>query len=123
MAHRQISGHRLECAGVARSRQHVLFSVTDSAPFLCSRSVVVVVQEAAEAFAADDALIPSCLTVDGENQHVAQALMIPFVVISADVRGVRGFADDLVVLVDGHPRRPQWHPSASPTANPTELEA
>ena len=45
---------------------------------------VVVLQEAAQALAADDALAVSRVNRFGEQQHVAQALMVPFMVIMRD---------------------------------------
>jgi hypothetical protein len=53
------------------------------APPLRGRSVVEL-QEAAQTLSADDAVVSSRLNASGEDQHVAQALMVPFVVIEVD---------------------------------------
>lgn len=52
-------------------------------PGLCGPSGVVL-QEAAQTLAADDALVASRLSAKREKQHVAQALMVAFMVIVRD---------------------------------------
>ena len=53
------------------------------APFLRCRSVVVL-QQTAQPLTADDAVVASRLNTSGENQSIAQALMVPLLVIMHD---------------------------------------
>ena len=48
-----------------------------------------VLEEAAQTLSADDSVSASRLNASGEDQHVAQALMVPFVVIVHDELGDR----------------------------------
>jgi hypothetical protein len=50
---------------------------------------MVVLQEAAQTLSAEDAVVASRGNASGEDQHVAQALMVPFVVIMHDELGNR----------------------------------
>jgi hypothetical protein len=50
---------------------------------------MVVLQEAAQTLSADDAVVASLLKASGEDQHVAQALMIALMVIMRDELGDR----------------------------------